>query len=216
MSFGRLSEKLILTEHYHRDRTMKANNEFKKWNLPDVGHKNPSSVRVVSDKGDKLDEKFEQIKKEAYEQGYDAGLKKGEDHYRNNQDLLTNLLDQLSDSKSKIDEEVEAELLELVTKLTESIIDKKMDGDQSHLISVIHEAIECLPVNYNQIEIIASSQDHALIEQILSSSGIEGEKIKILDNNEIARGGFKILVNNTYIDGTIENKIKRLLGDTKT
>jgi len=161
--------------------------------------------------------KAEAITHDAYQKGFDEGVKKGyEDAKKREQeekeekfDILQNLIDEISRFRESQMKGIEGEMLEMVSLITKKLIKKELTLDRDIVLHVIKDAIEGA-VGNEKIKIIVNPEDRETIlehrKELISL--VEGLKnIAVEADSSIEKGG--CLIETAY--GDIDARLDRQL-----
>ncbi len=113
---------------------------------------------------------------EGFEQGKQQGLEQG---LADSADLIARLekiVIQIEQPLSVIDTQVEACLLALSTNLAKAIVGTEIKTHPEHILSVLRQGIEALPVKKQEVIIRLHPDDASLVEQAYSAIQLERNK----------------------------------------
>ena len=168
----------------------------------------------------------------ARREGYDIGLKKGKEEGfaegqreglvagKNdavaiaNKELqpklkeLNQLLTTLSNSLNDEDYNLEKTLFDLIKVIAESVIRKELELDPGSLMKVVKETISALPHSKDNIKIMMNPADKAFADSAISEGG---ENWRVVADEEITRGGCKIVTDQSEADASVEHRINSVL-----
>jgi flagellar assembly protein FliH len=168
----------------------------------------------------------------ARREGYDTGLKKGrEEGFAKGQEEgliagkneavaqaakemqpklreLNQLLTTLTHSLNEEDYSLEKTLFELVKIIAVSVIRKELELDPGSLMKVVKETISALPHSRDNIKIMLNPADKEFADAAISEGG---ENWRVIGDGEIARGGCKIVTDQSEADASIEHRIEAVL-----
>ncbi len=158
----------------------------------------------------RLQELQKQAWDEAYKAGHDAGYKAGEEAVRERAARFDQLLIALAEPFDKLDETVEKQLVELAMTVVRALFRREIRTEPSHVIGVVREAIQLLPVASRDIKVHLHPDDAALVRESLSSA--EGERAwSIVEDPLIARGGCKVTTEQSQIDAQAETRLNAII-----
>jgi flagellar assembly protein FliH len=157
---------------------------------------------------------LEEVQKQAYDEahaeGYQAGLKAGEEDAGKRVARLDELLDSLARPFELLDESVEKNLVDLAIKIARQLFRRELRVDPSHIIGVVREAIQLLPGSSRDVTVRLHPEDMALVEELLAKP--EGERAwSVAEDPLIDRGGCKVVTENSRIDAQIEKRFEAVI-----
>lgn len=168
----------------------------------------------------------------ARREGYDIGLKKGKEEgfsegkqeglvvgKKEAIDLATKelepklkelnqLLTTLSHSLNEEDYNLEKTLFDLVKVIATSVIRKELELNPGSLMKVVKETIAALPHSKDNIKILMHPADKEYADSAIAQGG---ENWRAVVDEEITRGGCKIVTDQSEADATIEHRIQSVL-----
>lgn len=105
---------------------------------------------------------------EGLEKGYSEGFEKGYDEgKRDSDDLIKDALeikDEYISTRNNLLEELEKDIIQLVTNIYEKILDKEIEEDNDTIISLVLNGIKNLDPT-EKLTIIASKEDYNILEE---------------------------------------------------
>jgi len=155
---------------------------------------------------------------EAYQEGLAAGKRSGADEMKRNVERFEALLQALARPFNELDDAVEKQLVELSMAVVKQLFRREINTDPGHVIGVVREAIQLLPLASRNIVIHLHPEDAKLVQESLSST--DGERVwSIAEDPLLARGGCKVSTDNSHIDAQAETRlqtvISRITGDER-
>ncbi len=149
-----------------------------------------------------------------YQDGYQAGVEKGrEESVMSAKELLERVKkihEEMLLKKVEIFEKNEEELIELAYQIAVKIVKKEIDMDKNIIKNNLMEALKKVPIS-KSITIIVNWEDLEYIKSIKNQlfSEIQGvEKIEIVENRSIERGGCILETSMGTIDATISSQLE--------
>ena len=160
---------------------------------------------------------LEELQKEAYEEawqkGHAEGLAAGDAAVRERANRFDELLRALSEPFDRLDDSVEKQLVELAIAIVKQLFRREIKIDPSHVIGVVREAIQLLPIASRNAQVQLHPDDAALVRETLSPA--EGEPAwTIVEDPLIAHGGCRITTENSHIDATTEARLQAVINAT--
>ena len=157
---------------------------------------------------------MQDLQKEAYDEAYQVGLKKGqaagEDDIKKRALRFDQLLNALAHPFDELDDTVEKQLVELSMSVTKQLFRREIHIEPSHVIGVVHEAIQLLPVASRNIIIHLHPEDAKLVLESLTKS--DGERAwDVVEDPLIDRGGCKVTTENSSIDAQAQTRLQAVV-----
>lgn len=204
--------------------------EVELWQPPEIGV-GGHLVYAKAKPSEKLPEEPD-LGEIARREGYDTGLKKGREEgfaegkkegllAGKNEAVelaakemqpklkeLNQLLTTLSNCLNEEDYNLEKTLFDLVKVIAISVIHKEMALDPGALMKVIKETIAALPHSRDNIKIALNPADKKFADDAIVAGG---ENWRSIADEEISRGGCKIITDQSEADATIEHRIQLVL-----
>lgn len=166
--------------------------------------------------------RLEALQKEAYEEawqkGHADGIAAGEATARERAERLDQLLVALARPFDELDDQIEKQLVELAMTVVRQLFRREIKMNPSHVIGVVREAIQLLPIASRNVRVHLHPDDAALVRECLSPA--EGELAwGIVEDPLTSRGGCNVTTDNSQIDATAESRlneaIRRIVGDDR-
>lgn len=149
-----------------------------------------------------------------YQDGYQAGVEKGrEEAVMSAKELferVKKIHEEMLRQKVEIFEKNEEELIELAYQIAVKIVKKEIEIDKNIIKNNLMEALKKVPIS-KSITIIVNWEDLEYIKSIKNQlfSEIQGvEKIEIVENKSIERGGCILETSMGTIDATISSQLE--------
>lgn len=161
--------------------------------------------------------RLEELQKEAYEEawhkGHAEGQQAGEQAVRQRAARFDHLLLALSKPFDQLDDSVEKQLVELSIAIVKQLFRREIKINPSHVIGVVREAIQLLPIASRSVQVHLHPDDASLVRETLSPA--EGEPAwSIVEDPLIAHGGCRITTENSQIDATTEARLQAVINAT--
>ncbi len=155
---------------------------------------------------------------EAWQKGHADGVAAGEQAILQRAARFDELLRALSRPFDELDESVEKQLLELTTALLKQLFRREIKLNPSHVIGVVREAIQALPIASRSVQVHLHPDDAALVREMLRPADNE-PAWTIVEDPLASRGGCRVTTENSQIDASAESRlhavISRCLGDER-
>lgn len=158
--------------------------------------------------------RLESIQKDAYEEawakGHADGLKAGEAEIKARNDRLDELLIALARPFDELDEQIEKQLVELAMTTVRQLFRREIKQNPSHVIGVVREAIQLLPIASRTVQVHLHPDDASLVREALAPA--EGEPAWVIVEDPLeARGGCRITTENSQVDASAEARLNALI-----
>lgn len=159
--------------------------------------------------------RLEAIQKDAYDEawqkGHAEGVAAGEKEIRARTDRLDELLNALSRPFDELDEQIEKTLVELAMTVVRQLFRREISQDPTHIIGVVREAIQLLPVASRNVQVHLHPDDAAIVRESLTAA--EGEPAWVtIEDPLITKGGCRVTTENSSVDASAEARLKSLIG----
>ena len=179
------------------------------WDVPTI--EGPGSATLPTAGG--LEQLQKQAYDEAWQKGHAEGLTAGEAAVSERADRFDELLLALSEPFDRLDDSVEKQLVELSIAIVKQLFRREIKIDPSHVIGVVREAIQLLPIASRNVQVQLHPDDAALVRDTLSPA--EGEPAwTIVEDPLVAQGGCRITTENSHIDATTEARLQAVINAT--
>ena len=184
------------------------------WDVPTIDGNGGKGYPTAGD--------LEHLQKEAYNEawnkGHADGYRAGEEAARERVERLEELLRALTTPFETLDEAVELQLVDLAMAVTRQLFRREIRLEPTHVIGVVREAIQLLPVASRNVQLHLHPDDAALVREALSPTEHE-PAWKIVEDPLISRGGCSVTTDNSHIDATAESRlnavISKITGDER-
>ena len=109
-----------------------------------------------------------------------------------------------------LDEQVEKQLVDLAMSAVRQLFRRELKSDPGHVIGVVREAVQLLPVASRDIKVHLHPDDAALLRESLSKA--DGDTAwAIIEDPLISRGGCRISTDTSQIDARNETRLHDLI-----
>jgi flagellar assembly protein FliH len=171
---------------------------------------------------ERLQAELQQLKEQAHQEGYEAGLLQAESEAKKQleidqqslqqkSELIENLIGQLKNRVEKVDLEVENEIVTLIKLFVKQIIKREIQLDPTHLISLLRDAIQVLPMSINQNIIVDMHPHEAEVVGDVLHIDSENGTWKIKANPTLESGAMRLTMGDSTIDASVEKQIQYLI-----
>lgn len=172
------------------------------------------AIRIVEQARKEAQDTYEEIKQQAYQEGFEKGQKDGLQKFQNDAINALNSLETLSsssfDMKKNIIDSATLDIVELVTAIADKVCHVKFDTDILEKITI--DAIKQLNDKEN-ITIIVNPELVENINSLVSNFKEQFPKIqtiKILEDNSVSPDGVIVETLNTRLDSRISAQIAEI------
>jgi len=179
----------------------------KRWDVPAIDGSEGNGYLTAG--------RLEALQKEAYneawQKGHAEGLAAGAKDVRQRTERLNALLIAMGEPFELLDEMVENQLVELSLAVAKQLFRREIRIDPTHVIGVVRDAIQLLPVASQNVQIHLHPEDATLVRESLAP--VDGEQAwTIIEDPLIDRGGCKVTTDNSQIDATNKSRLRALIG----
>ena len=158
--------------------------------------------------------RLQELQKDAYDEawqsGHADGVAAGQEAVLQRANRFDELLRALSRPFDQLDGSVEKQLVELAIAIVKQLFRREIRVNPDHVIGVVREAIQLLPVASRTVQVHLHPEDATLIRETLSPA--EGEPAwSIVEDPLISHGGCRITTENSQIDATSEARLQAVI-----
>ena len=173
-------------------------------------------------------EEIEAIQRQAFDEGYAAGLEEGRMAGRAEYDArlaetqraraafeakaveLNTLMEALIHPFEALDEQVERELAKLAILVARQVVRRELKLDPGQVVAAVREAAVALPVAARKVQLHLHPDDAVVVREALAVH--EGENAwRIVEDPRITRGGCEVASEDSRIDATVEQRLNALI-----
>jgi len=151
---------------------------------------------------------------EGKSQGYREGYASGEADVRAAVIRLSQVCRTLMDAVTPQDEALEKVLCQLVTQMTTEVVRRELRLDSSGMLSVVREAIRCIPPGSERIRVHLNPDDIALVEGMLEDAIPWDAQWRLLPHKGVTPGGCIIDTDEAVVDARAEKRLSTVLAQT--
>lgn len=148
-------------------------------------------------------------KEEGHKEGYSVGYGEGENESEKLIIEALDIKDQYIGEKSKLLEDVEKDLIDLVISIYEKIIYEKVEEDEEAIVSLVLNGIDNLEIS-EKLTIIVSKDNYETVEKskniILAKASLI-EKLDIRVNSDMGKGDCVLETSKGSVDVSIDNQL---------
>jgi len=159
---------------------------------------------------------FEQGHKDGFSkgnaEGYEAGRQQGLMEMRAQlvaeQRRFHSLANALLDPVNMQDEDVEHLLLDVICTLTQSVVQRELQTDSSHIVSLVKNAVEVLPIGSKNIRVCLNPDDLTAVETYAAEQQLAWS---FFGDNDLQPGGCRIETPESRVDFSVSSRLKTVL-----
>lgn len=164
-------------------------------------------------------EELEQIREEAYNEGFATGEKdgfhsgqlKGQQEAKvkldARMDELEKVMVQLLEPMREQDDQIEDMLLKLVETMVREVIQRELKIDSSQITAVLRGALKALPMGAENIRIYLNPADFDAAKALRER---HEEKWRLLEDDQLMPGGCRIETEHSQLDATLETRLQQI------
>ena len=179
------------------------------WNVPAIDGSGGKGYLTAG----RLQELQQEAYDEAYQKGHAEGAAAGQQEIEQRAARYDELLHALAKPFDELDESVEKQLVELSIAIVKQLFRREIKLNPSHIIGVVREAIQLLPISSRTVQVHLHPDDASLVRDTLSPA--EGEPAwTIVEDPLITQGGCRVTTENSQIDATAEARLQAVINAT--
>ncbi len=155
---------------------------------------------------------LEDLKKQAFEQGKQAGIKEAEARFGDTSNALADLLSEVSGLRESIINNSSQDMLRLVMAISRQIIHKETSLDDDIILETLSKALRAA-IKTDEYHIKINPDDLATVNDkkplfLTSISGLKN--ITVEPDPSVAKGGCLVESSLGQVDATIESQLEKL------
>lgn len=154
-------------------------------------------------------EGFSQGQKEGFGQGIQDAQQQAAMQLQQELDRLASLYDSLSSARAQLEPEIEQVLVQLSMQLAASLVQAELQQHQHHLLALIEQAIDALPVGVEWLQIVANSQDLEWLQQHYQSHQVQWQ---LLADDSLSPGSLTLKTKQSLVNVTLEHRWLQQVG----
>lgn len=153
---------------------------------------------------------LESIRRQAQDEGRDAGYAAGIQQARSEAAQIHELLQNLQDELGQFDEKVAQSLLDLSLEIARKMICEALLVKPEVILNIVSEAIRGLPHFNQNAHLVLHPEDAELVRKFMGEQlSHSGWKISI--DSQITRGGCRVETAHSHVDATMETRWKHVV-----
>jgi flagellar assembly protein FliH len=158
---------------------------------------------------------YDEIRQQAHEEGlkqgrdegYNAGLAEGREVVQQQLNNLQSTLHSLHNVLEGQDDELEQALVNLSTCIARSILQRELSIDNTHIQSVVNEAVAALPLKEDRLVVHLNPEDY----QLLIEQKDIPEQWTLQKDAAITAGGCRVVSRHSVVDYTLEEQFQQTI-----
>ena len=154
-------------------------------------------------------EDIEALQKEAYEEGRKQGKQAGLAEMQEKAQQLVNMFNFFEKPLTTLDEEVEKQLTELALTVARAVVKKECATDVTTVQSIIHEALDFLPINARNVRVRLNPVDINLLKQ--AGVNTDSQDWACIADNSVSQGGCFVESDTSHIDASLETRVQQIV-----
>ena len=158
-------------------------------------------------------EEIEALQKQASEEakkaGYAEGLKTGLQEMKAKANQLQTVLNFLKNPLEEMDQKVEHQLVELSMAIAKQLLRKESSVDEQHIITLIHESLEFLPLKARNINVRLNPADILLLNK--ADIDTNEQSWTCVSDAGVTAGGCIIESDTSHVDASMEKRVEQLV-----
>jgi flagellar assembly protein FliH len=149
---------------------------------------------------------------EGMAEGYEAGQQKGLMEMRQQlvaeQQRFQKLADALLQPLRAQDDDIEKMLLDIVSTLTQSVVQRELTTDSSHIVELVKAAVDVLPVGSSNLRICLNPDDLVAVETYAEEQQLDW---RFFGDVQLSPGGCRVEAPNSRVNFSVANRLKTVL-----
>lgn len=158
---------------------------------------------------------YEKGYSEGKDQGYNEGKRLAEEErvaqeaeFESVKERFMQLAETLNDPITEQDNHLEQMLLNTISSLTKSIVQRELQTDSSHTLQLIQKSLGALPIGAKNITMILNPDDLALVETWAEE---RGHQWAFRADSDMSPGGCKLATSQSFVDFSVEKRLAEVL-----
>ena len=153
-------------------------------------------------------EGFDKGMAEGYEAGQQKGLMEMRQQLVTEQQRFQKLVQALLDPIAEQDNDLEKLLLDVICTLTESVVQRELIMDSSHIVTLVKAAVNALPVGSKNLRVCLNPDDLAAVETYAEEQQLNWQ---FVGDEQLAPGGCRIETSESRVDFSVEKRLQTVL-----
>lgn len=153
-------------------------------------------------------EGFDKGMAEGYEAGQQKGLMEMRQQLVTEQQRFQKLAQALLNPVAEQDNDLEKLLLDVICTLTESVVQRELIIDSSHIVTLVKTAVNTLPVGSKSLRVCLNPDDLAAVETYAEEQQLNWQ---FVGDQQLAPGGCRIETSESRVDFSVEKRLQTVL-----
>ena len=153
-------------------------------------------------------EGFDKGMAEGYEAGQQKGLMEMRQQLVAEQQRFQKLVQALLNPIAEQDNDLEKLLLDVICTLTESVVQRELIMDSSHIVTLVKAAVNALPVGSKNLRVCLNPDDLAAVETYAEEQQLNWQ---FVGDEQLAPGGCRIETSESRVDFSVEKRLQTVL-----
>jgi flagellar assembly protein FliH len=153
-------------------------------------------------------EGFDKGMAEGYEAGQQKGLMEMRQQLVAEQQRFQKLVQALLNPIAEQDNDLETLLLDVICTLTESVVQRELIIDSSHIVTLVRTAVNALPVGSKNLRVCLNPDDLAAVETYAEEQQLNWQ---FVGDQNLAPGGCRIETSESRVDFSVEKRLQTVL-----
>jgi flagellar assembly protein FliH len=153
-------------------------------------------------------EGFNKGNAEGYEAGRQQGLMEMRAQLVAEQQRFQSLANALLDPINAQDGDIEHLLLGVICTLTQSVVQRELLTDSSHIVGLVKNAVDCLPIGSKNIRVCLNPDDLAAVETYAAEQQLDW---RFFGDGELMAGGCRIETPESRVDFSVSSRLQTVL-----
>jgi flagellar assembly protein FliH len=179
-----------------------------RWSLPELGKPDTDCYGQMS-----VGE-LQKVQQQAYQEGFERGLREGQVAGRQAMAEQAGNLEQLMCALTRpfedLDQKVEEELLELVFVIVRQLVGNEISANPGQIMTIVHKAVAVLPSASRNLQLYLHPDDAQLVHELLPASDSETQW-KVIEDVSVGRGGCRVVTDTSQVDATVEARLNNII-----
>lgn len=151
---------------------------------------------------------FEKGKTEGYEAGRQQGLKEMRAQLTAEQLRFQGIANALLDPLHAQDSDIENMLMDAICTLAQSVVQRELLTDSSHILELVKSAVDALPVGSKNIRIALNPDDLAVVEAYAEEQQLGWT---FIGSTQLQPGGCRVETPESRVDFSVSTRLKAVL-----
>ncbi|MDH4283772.1 MAG: flagellar assembly protein FliH [Gallionellaceae bacterium] len=182
---------------------------YQRWELPafDLVRKEVEENRSVVELPTAA--QIEQIRAQAHEEGYQTGYAEGKQRVETEAQRLAQMINMLNQELLQLDQKIAQDLLDLSLEIARQMLQQTLTVKPELLLEIVQNTINELPYFNQHAHLLLHPDDAELVRAQLGEQ-LNHAGWKIIENNQIERGGCRVETAHSQVDATLATRWQRI------